>query len=400
MKILQLNNRVPFPLNDGGNLAVNSISKGYLNAGVNLSMLAMNTTRHWVNTDQLPDHFKKLFKFKTVKVDNRIKPLAALLNLFKKSSYNIDRFISKGYEDELIHLLKEENYDIIQLESLFLTPYLATIRKYSNAKVVIRQHNVEFTIWERMAEREDNILKKWYFSLLAKRLKAFEITHLNEYDLILAISKEDEAIFKSLHAKTPIIVQPFTIDIENVPFVPYPSSEPSLYHIGAMDWLPNQESVSYFLDKIMPKVTIQFPNLKLYLAGRNMPEYYLKNQWKNVIVLGEVRDAATFEKDKNILVVPLKSGGGIRVKILQAMAMGKAIVTTSIGVAGIEAKDNVEVMIADSATQFVEKIATLIQHPEKAKAMGLAARKLIEEKYNSKKMIAQLLNHYETLIEQ
>lgn len=399
MKILQLNNRIPFPLNDGGNIGVNYFTSGYLNAGVDLSMLAMNTTRHWMDISQLPQQFNRLTKFKTVKIDNRIKPLAAFLNLFKNSSYNIDRFISKEYEEELIDFLKNETYDIIQLESLFLTPYVATIRKYSKAKIVIRQHNVEFSIWERMAEKEKNPLKKWYLKLLAKRLKAFEIKHLNDYDLILAISKQDEAIFKNLNAQKPILIQPFAIDVNQIPFVSYPENEPSLYHIGAMDWLPNQESVSYFLNEVMPLINLQFPDLKLYIAGRNMPDYYFKNQWINVIVLGEVPDAIAFEKDKSILVVPLQSGGGIRVKILQAMAMGKAIVTTAIGVEGIDAKDNEEVMIADNATQFADKIAILIQHSEKAKAMGIAARKLIEKKYNSKKAIAQLLNHYETIIE-
>ena len=398
MKILQLNNRVPFPLNDGGNIGVNYFTKGYLDAGVALSMLAMNTTRHWVNLDQLPDQFKLLNTFKTVKVDNRIRPFPAFLNLFKSSSYNIDRFISKEYEAELIHLLQNETFDIIQLESLFLTPYVAAIRKYSKAKIVIRQHNVEFKIWERMAQKETNALKKWYLNLLTKRLKSFEIKHLNDYDLILAISKQDESILNSLNAQKPILVQPFAIDMHQTPFVAFTEDEISLYHIGAMDWLPNQESVNFFLNEVMPLLHLQFPNLKLYLAGRNMPEYYFKNQWKNVVVVGEVPDASDFEKDKTILVVPLQSGGGIRVKILQAMAMGKAIVSTSIGVEGIDATDNVEVMIADNAKLFAEKIATLVKHPEKAKAMGLAARKLIEEKYNSKKTIAQLLSYYNDLI--
>lgn len=400
MKILQLNNRVPFPLNDGGNIGVHYYTKGFLEAGADLSMLAMNTTRHWVELSQLPDLFQQLTIFKTVKVDNNVKILNAFLNLFKKSSYNIDRFISKDYKEALSSLLKNNSFDIIQLESLFLTPYVSIIRKHSNAKIVIRQHNVEFRIWERMAKKEKNFLKKKYFGFLAKRLKSFEIAHLDDYDLILPISKQDETVLKSLHPQKPMLVHPFGIHLDKIPFTPFSEKPISLYHIGAMDWLPNQESVAFFLNKVMPLVNVRFPELKLYLAGRNMPEYYFKHNWKNVIVVGEVPDAQAFEKDKSILVVPLQSGGGIRIKILQAMAMGKAIITTSMGVEGIEAKDNIEIMIADTPEAFAQKIAELTNNPHKIIEMGIAARKLIEEKYNRKKTIADLLFRYEQLLKQ
>jgi glycosyltransferase involved in cell wall biosynthesis len=398
MKILQLSNRIPFPLNDGGNIGVNYYTEGFLQAGVELSFLAMNTTRHWVDIANLPSLYSRLNHFETVKVDNNIKAWTAFLNLFKGSSYNIDRFISREFAAALQRILERNTFDIIQLESLFLSPYVSLIRKYSKAKVVIRQHNVEFKIWERLAEKENNFFKKRYLTLLAKRLKKFETDHINDYDLLLPISRQDAEIFKGLGLRKPLFLHPFGIDTQKTPFLSTVPAPVSLYHIGAMDWLPNLESIQYFLNDVMPLVHKKIPDLKLYLAGRNMPEYFFRNKWENVEVAGEVPDAAAFEQDKTILIVPLLSGGGVRIKIFQAMAMGKAIVTTPVGLEGIEAEDGKEVMIAGDTQTFVRKIMELVRDPEKIKTMGLAARRLVEAKYDRKNLIAALLKRYEQLL--
>jgi glycosyltransferase involved in cell wall biosynthesis len=398
MKILQLVNRIPYPLHDGGNLAVHAVTEGFLQAGVSLSMLAMNTTRHWVDVHQLPEMYGRLKHFKTVKVDNRVRPVAAFLNLFTGSSYNVERFISEGYRQTLIGLLQQEDFDIIHIESLFLLPYVATIRQYSKARISLRSHNIEYQIWERLATQASNPLKKWYLSLLARRLKKFELAHLNDCDIILSISPQDEAIFKKLGTIQPLFLHPFGIKTDHIPFVPASTPPVSLYHIGAMDWLPNVESVNWLLEKVMPLIEEQLSETVLHLAGRNMPDHYREMNRKNVKIWGEVPDAAAFERDKSILVVPLLSGGGVRIKILQAMAMGKTVITTSIGLQGIEAKDGRDVLVADTPEDFSRKIIETIQNPERIEAIGAAARKLISKKYDRTLLIHGLLERYQELI--
>lgn len=400
LKILQLVNRIPYPLHDGGSIGIHYYTEGFIQAGVDLSMLAMNTTRHWVDTGKLPPLYGKLRHFEAIEVDNRIKPRDAFLNLFGSSSYNIDRFISAEFEQALVRLLQQENFDVVQLEGLYVVPYVAAIRKHSKAKIVIRQHNIEFRIWERLAAKARNPLKKAYLKLLARRLKRFELDHRNDYDLVLPISREDELFYQELGVQKPMFLHPFGIDVSAVPFCPSDAVPVSLYHIGAMDWLPNQESVNWLLEKVMPLVQEQLPETKLYLAGRNMPEYYFRNQWPEVEVLGEVPDALAFERDKSILVVPLLSGGGVRIKIFQGMAMGKTIITTAIGLEGIEAEDRKQVLIADTPEAFAQKIAEVGRNPEKIREMGTAARKLMEEKYDRTQLIASLLRRYEDLIRQ
>lgn len=397
MKILQLVNRIPYPLNDGGSLGIHYYTQGFIDAGVRLSMLAMNTTRHWVEEQNLPPLYRQLEHFVTVKVDNRVKPLPALLNLFGSSSYNIDRFVTTGYRNALVALLQQETFDVIQLESLFLVPYIPVIRQYSKAKVVIRQHNIEYRIWERLAAQAGNPLKKWYLRLLARRLKQFELRHLDDYDLILPISEADQQLLQALGVRKPMFLHPFGIDIAHIPYCPATEQPLSLYHIGAMDWLPNQESVNWLLEQVMPLVSRELPGIKLHLAGRNMPEYYLKNTWPNVVVAGEVPDAMAFERDKSMLLVPLLSGGGVRIKIFQGMAMGKTIVTTPVGLEGIEARDGQDVLVAETPEAFARKIIGVVRQPGQLTAIGTAARRLIEEKYDRKKLIAALLDRYRRL---
>ncbi len=398
MKILQLVNRIPYPLNDGGSIGIHYYTEGYIQAGVSLSMLAMNTFRHWVVLEDLPDIYGKLKHFVAVPVDNRVKVRDAFFNLFKGTSYNIDRFINPEFEQALIALLQKENFDIIQLEGLFVVPYLPVIRTYSKAKVVIRQHNIEFRIWERLAEQARNPFKKMYLRLLAKRLKRFELEHMQDYDLILPISREDEQFYKKLGHSSPVYLHPFGVDTDKIPFLPVSNALISLYHIGAMDWQPNLESVNWLLEKIMPLLRTSLPEVKLYLAGRNMPDYYKQQHWDNVEVVGEVPDARAFEQDKSILLVPLLSGGGVRIKIFQAMAMGKAIVTTPIGVEGIEAEDGVHLMIADTPELFAAKIIELVSRPDQIRQLGTAARLLMSQRYDQKKLIIRLLERYRQLL--
>jgi len=398
MKILQLTNRVPFPLNDGGNIGVHYYTAGYIAAGVSLSMLTMNTSRHHADTTQLPELYRQLDHFITIDVNNDIRPVDALKSLLQGTSYNIVRFISPAFDEALIRLLQQEKFDIVQLEGLYLSPYVNSIRKYSKAKIAIRQHNIEYRIWERLALQEHNFFKRKYLRLLAERLKQFELQHINDYDLVLAISKQDQQLYRELGCRLPVYLHPFGVDMHAIPYLPGSTDPVSLYHIGAMDWLPNQESVNWLLEKVMPLLREQLPDIRLYLAGRNMPEYYFQNKWNNVEVLGEVPDAQAFESDKTLLLVPLQSGGGVRIKIFQGMAMGKCIITTSVGVEGIDAKDEEHILIADTPEVFADKIMTVVRQPERILQIGKAARQLIAAQYDRKQLIPDLLNRYQELL--
>lgn len=360
----------------------------------------MNTSRHPVDEQQLPAIFQRLATFKTVAVDNRIKPLAALRALISGRSYNLERFITRSFETELITLLKADKYDIILLEGLYVTPYLAAIRQHSKAKICYRQHNVEFQIWERLARNNPHPLKRFYLGSLAKALKKYELRHLNDYDSIAAISPVDAEIYRALGCSIPVVDIPYSLKIKasavnqaNIPGIP------RFYHIGAMDWQPNEAAISWFLEKVWPLVIAAAPEAQLFLAGRKMSAYFLQGAWPNVHIIGEVPDADAFEADKQILVVPLHAGGGIRIKILEAMSKQKAVIATRVALQGFHAATNgEEVLIADTPEDFAAACLALIHNPEQVHNLGKKAKKLIQTYYSQQLVINKLLQHFNAIL--
>ncbi|MGE5425268.1 MAG: glycosyltransferase family 4 protein, partial [Syntrophothermus sp.] len=184
------------------------------------------------------------------------------------------------------------------------------------------------------------------------------------------------------------------IDLEKFP----PGDEhfefPSLFSIGAMDWMPNSEGIRWFLDEVWPLIHEKFPDLPYYIAGRHMPDWLTRCRRANVKVVGEVECARDFMHSKAIMIVPLLSGSGIRIKIIEGMAAGKCIVSTSIGAEGIHYEDGKNIKIADSPEAFADAVSVLMDK-ESCLKMGREARKLIENEYRSDQIIAKLTSFYQ-----
>jgi glycosyltransferase involved in cell wall biosynthesis len=397
MKILQVCSKIPYPSKDGGSIAMNTLTEGLIECGNQVTVLAMSTHKSFIKPEELDHHYQKKTAFQTVFIDTAIKPLAAFVNLFSQKSYNISRFYSKEFEKTLDNLLTKENFDIVQLETLWVTPYVETIRKKTKAKIVYRSHNVEYIIWERLAAIAENPLKKIYLQLLAGRLKKYEVDMLNKYDAIACITELDINIFKKLGCSVPMIHTPFGIPLANYQPEQISIEFPSIFHIGAMDWMPNEEAIKWFLKKIWPTIHTKFPNLNLYLAGRNMPVWLLELKIKNVIVVGEVADQVAFMNSKSIMIVPLQSGGGMRVKIIEGMALAKTVISTSIGAEGIAYEDQINILLADTETEFEQAIENCINNKTYTEDIGKNARILIENKYDNQKICKRLMEFYQTL---
>ncbi|MEI7979276.1 MAG: glycosyltransferase family 4 protein [Bacteroidota bacterium] len=398
MKILQITPRFPWPLKDGGALCYHNYAKGYSQAGVNLTIASLNTSKHYVEYDELPAHVKALGNIYLTYIDNKIKPIQAFLNLFSKESYHVKRFINEDFKNQLIQICKENTFDVIVFETIFVAPYLSVIRQNSKAKCILRQHNVEYQIWETLACNEKNPVKKWYLYLLANRLKKFEQEQLNNFDGIAAITKHDSNVFLKSGCTKPIHVSPFGINLDKLIIDDSNLEMPSIFHIGSMDWMPNQEAMLWFIDKVWYDMNFEFPELKFYLAGRNIPNSFFDyNNQNHIGVLGEIDNAIQFMNEKAIMVVPLFSGSGIRVKILEGMGLGKCIIATSLGAQGIEAINGEHILIAETADEFKNHIRNLINNPSEIIRIGKNALRLVKDKYDNKKIVADTLNFYESL---
>ena len=398
MKILQLCHKPPVPAIDGGCIAMNNISQGLLQNGHELKIITIVTSKHPLQLEKLTAEYIDKTKIEGVFIDTSLNLIDAFSALVTSDSYNISRFFSPDFDRKLTQLLRKEKFDIIHLESLFMTPYIATIRRNSKGKIVLRSHNLEYMIWERMAETSKNFAKKRYLKILAKQLKKYEFGVLDAVDGIAAISGEDGKKYLHSEYDKPLVTIPFGINLDLYNSDNNKEEFPSLFHIGAMDWLPNIEGIEWFLKEIWPSVNEKFPDLKFYLAGRKMPESMLQTKHKNVIVVGEIQDANEFMSSKSIMIVPLLTAGGIRVKIIEAMALKKSVISTTIGAHGIEGENKKDIFIADTKEDFVNSIYALVNNYQNHIDIGKNARKLVEEKYDNKKLTEELIEFYHMLI--
>jgi glycosyltransferase involved in cell wall biosynthesis len=165
-----------------------------------------------------------------------------------------------------------------------------------------------------------------------------------------------------------------------------------------MNWKPNLEAVSYLLKAIWPQIYTRFPNLSLHIAGREMPEWMVSNNIQGLTNHGEIRSSTDFMNDHDIMIVPLLSAGGIRVKIIEGMALGKTIISTKIGAEGIDYTDGENIIIANTTEEITDKISYLLTNPEKIKHIGTNAKKFVKSYYDNIKITKKLSTFYNEVI--
>ena len=401
LNILQFCKKIPYPAKDGETLAINAITNGLYKLGHKVTVLAIETPKHKLQTNAFPEYFNSKIKFHSEFVNTDVKFWPALWHLFEGGSYNISRFYHTDINAKLQKIFQNQKFDVVQLEGIYLLPYLPLIRKFcsSNVKVVLRSHNVEFEIWERLAEETQNPLKAWYFGHLARRMKAYELKHINDADALVCITDRDADFFKDFGCKRPTITLPMCVDLAQYPLVDFEKTDfASVFFLGSLDWIPNQQGLIWFLEQVWPIVTAQMPQVKCYIAGRNAPKWLTDMAYWNVEMLGEVPNAVNFMGQKGVQVVPLFSGSGMRVKLIEAMALGKPIVATTTAAEGINCQHQQHILLADEPLPFANALIRVLKNKTYAKKMGLAARQLIENQYNLTDNIAQLARFYYWLL--
>ncbi|MES2480036.1 MAG: glycosyltransferase family 4 protein [Bacteroidota bacterium] len=395
--ILIVCNRVPFPLKDGGALAMFAMINGWHKLGWQVHVLTMNTSRHRISADQLPELFRQIESFEMVDVDTEIRLIPTLKNfIFSKKPQHAERFYFKHFEEKLMDAIKKINPQVIQLESIYLQEYSTAIHNHSEALLIQRLHNIEAELWQRLAEETNNIFKQFYLRNLSKRIGNYEKSVWDNCDALIAITNADESYIRNTDCSTKMVTIPFGIELSDIQeTTDVPGCE--TYHIGAMDWQPNIEAMEWMRDEIVPAILKQIPKFSFQFAGRNMPDAFKQNKEESFFCAGEVKDAAAFMEDKKVLIVPLRSGSGIRIKTLEAMAAGKIVISTSVGIQGIEALDKIHFLKVDTAAEFASAIDWCMHNRQAALTIAANAQQLISEKYNQNVLMKRLADFVEKL---
>lgn len=368
---------------------------GLSKKGHDVQVLAVNTPKHFQKDDVL----KGIAPLKTVFIDTRISAVDAFLNLFKSIPYNVERFVSKEFEQALIELLQNNDFDVIHVEGTFVAYYIDIIRRYTKAPVVLRAHNVEYLIWQRLAANESNGLKKIYLKYLSSKLKSFERTYFSKYNVIAGITKEDNQRLEQLGVPTAKEFIPAGVQLDR--FKIDPNIKPkanSMFIISSLNWLPNLEGLEWFVKKVWPQAKKNNPLLELHIAGKDTPEAVQQLAGNGIVVHGYVEDASVFMQQYDLMLVPLLSGGGMRLKIIEGMALSKCILTSDIGAEGIACEQGKDILRFNNPEQWIESISDYFSRPENYSSIGPNARKVIVEQYDNDKVVDRLVDLYKRIL--
>ncbi len=411
MRILIITNKPPFPPSDGSSLATSQLITALASNHYLIHIFYLNTSKHIVEKKNIPERTQNI-SFTTASINTRICYLKALFSLFYPGKpYTVNRFSNKRTRKILKELLRRETFDIMQIEGLSMAQYLPLLREYSKAQIVFRPHNAEYVIWDQMKKTEQNPLKKLYFHLLSHQIKTYEYKMTRQFTALLPISHEDASIFRRWNPAARIMVLPYGIKIPSKPSTSPAPGLPVLLFLGSLDWQPNINGLLWFLKKIWPALTCEFPELTLRIAGRN-PDRRLVHTIRviqkkaltktnpshaTIDFLGEIETTDSFYTSGSIFIVPLLAGSGIRIKILEAMARQQAIVSTTIGTTGIPARHGQHILIADNVNDFTDTLKNLLKDPVLYTKITRNALLLLQEYFNIDQITKNLGNFYRQL---
>ena len=396
MRLLLLTNKYPYPGRDGSSIAILNMIQGLLSQDVEVHLFALNATRVYVHPTQFGFDEPGQLYIKSMRVNTEFTIWGILKSLFSSMSYHVTRFHNKKFEDKLIQILCDRRYDVVQLEGIFMAVYLPVIRKYAPKSIVsLRAHNVEYKIWDRWLTYNKGITGA-YVKLQTRKLKKFEQLVANQVDCILPISDVDSREFQIM-TKNPGKIHTIHFGLKTSimrQFSNFRYGKKKIVYIASFDWLPNRQGLEWFLSEVWPHVLKINNDAEFHVAGRGMPSKWFKNPPTNVYFQGEISSPVEFLLSGKISVIPLLSGSGVRIKLLEALGLGLPVVSTQVGAEGIDVVNGDHLLLVDDPVEFAHAVCLLLDDVNLRMTLSYNARKLVEEQYDLQNIACKLYQYY------
>ncbi len=395
MNILLLTDKVPWSADNGSSIAIIDMIRLLHRGGNNITVLSANTRKHHADPGSVPDSIRGICKTETVEMNTSISFKRLMGNLFfSNEPYNFERFFTKRFEARLKEILASGNFDIVQFEGLALYKYLPAVRRYSGAKAILRAHNVENIIWRGLAAESTNLLFRLYYRVLASRILKLEKEVSNGFDGLVAISNDDMEWFRENGLTSPnLTVIPEYAGYEKI--ISTDAAVPgSVCFIGSLDWQPNINGLNWFLKKVWPLVLKGNKKARFVIAGRNPAARFTRLTKKYMVeYAGRPDDSSEFISMHSLMVVPLFSGSGIRIKILEATLAGKPVITTNTGASGLPDYLKEALLITDDPHEMASIIIFLTTKPELIDDISSRLSMIIKDNF-SKLDQSELMNDF------
>jgi len=378
MKILFLISQLPYPPDTGAKIRSYNLIKR-LSGRHNITMLTFGEKR--AERNKL-DHLKAICTdVVLIERKDRNKYLHLLMNLFSVAPYVVKKYYSEDLRDKVRALAGESDFDIIHCDSLQMS---LNLKGVGGLPKVLTEHNVETRIWQRYAETERNPLKKAYINIQSRKMRDYEVKTCGSFDRCVAVSEVDKDILTENGSAKDVAVVTNGVDCEYFKPQDTEVKQHRLVFTGSLDWIPNEDGMLYFLKEIYPFVKKEIPDVGITIVGRSpggrLKELAAKDS--SVNLTGRVEDVRPHVAEGEVFIAPLRIGGGTRLKILEAMAMGKAVVSTSVGAEGIDAENGKEIMIADKPEEFAQSVIRLFTDDTLKNNLGRAGLDKAKSKYD------------------
>jgi glycosyltransferase involved in cell wall biosynthesis len=305
--------------------------------------------------------------------------LGRLRTFLSSSAYGTRRFVSAAMKSRIDTCLREENPEALICDTVFAAVNLPA----TDLPLIINNPDVEHMILERYVEFERNPIKRLYAWLEARRVKEWETKICRRARVCMACSENDCQILAGLAPETHVTLVPNVVDTNS--YEPsYETTSRSVLFQGGMDWFPNRDAVKFFVTQIFPLLRRDIPDAEFIAAGRNpAPDMLAEfSQVPGVKFTGTVPDMRPYLEQAVVCAVPLRIGSGTRLKILEAAAAGKAIVSTRLGAEGLNFKEGTEIILAEEPGAFAEALKSLMLDPSRRTCLGRAARRRVESTYS------------------
>jgi polysaccharide biosynthesis protein PslH len=394
MNILQLAPRIPFPLSDGGKVAVYNITKHLSLRGHKVTLVAYN--------DRETNDLKELEKICDLRIVNKTTKdsiIGGLANIFSKLPYKISKYITKEFQLALEEIIKTKSFDIVHVEQLHMAYYGVLCKNKFKLPIVLRQQNVESMIVARFVDQIKIPVISWYLQRQFQRIYKYESSMIELFDKCCAITKIDESVLKEMNANTRSCVLHAGVDSKyfnhnNL----FPKIINSICFFGSYGWIPNRDGIVWFIKNILPLILHQVPTATLYIIGKDIPKEIYRYENDHIVIRGYVPEIQQEIPKYEVAVVPLRIGGGVRIKILESFAMKIPVVSTKIGCEGIEVTDSENILIGDTSKAFAEQVIKLLIDKKLREHISNNAYSFVEQKYRWEVIAMQLEDIYKNII--
>jgi len=313
------------------------------------------------------------------------------------SPLHVVKYRSRVMRCRMLKVLEAERIDLVHLDMLHLGEYANLC---GERPVVLMEHNVESVLLERRMQTTEQPLEKAYLRYQTRKLRDYEAALCRCVAHVVAVSDLDAKLLRRLAGVDSVTSIPNGVDTSYFGLADCPSRPYELVYVGGMTWFPNYDAMRFFCRDILPRIAEHIPDVSLTIVGKNPDNDGVREIAKNprVRLTGLVEDVRPLVAEAAVFIVPLRIGGGTRLKILDALSMGKPLVSTSIGCEGIEVSDGEHLVIADTPDKFAQEVEHMLLQPQFGQRLGLAGRQLVERSYEWDKIAPALDRVYETCV--